>query len=294
MDWRKLPSLGALRAFAAYAEHGSLSGAARALNVSHAAISQQIRTLESEMGVPLVERGGRRLALTTAGFTLADTLGRAFDAIVQEVEVLTGAESLRPLQITTTPLFAAMWLMDRLSAFRAAHPGIDLMLNPTPARVDPAPGGIDVAIRYGDGAWTGVESTLLFETSIVIVAAPSLIGEARIESPADLLNLPWLQEVGTTEVNDWLARQGVTSARTGAMTHLPGNLVIEGVRRGDGISATPRAFVEPDIDEGRIRVLFEDEVPGRGYHVVTRRTQLRPRARAFVSWIQNAASDEAP
>ena len=291
IDWRSLPPLAAMRGFLALAQHGSLAQAGRALNVSHAAISQQVRALESHLGLSVVDRSGRRLELTADGQRLAEVLGRAFGDIAQEVDFLTGADARRPLQVTTTPLFAANWLMDRLSAFRLEHPQIDLMLNPTPVRVDLIAAGIDVAIRYGTGDWPGVESELLFESSFVTVAARSLIGDRTIDKPSDLLDLPWLQEYGTTEVNDWLAAQGVTAARTGAMTQLPGNLVIEGVRRGDGVSATARAFVEPDIAEGRVLVLFEDVVPGRGYHLVTRPGPQRPAARAFADWLRRAVRD---
>ncbi|SFO84281.1 LysR family transcriptional regulator [Tranquillimonas alkanivorans] len=293
MDWRTFPPLGALRAFAALAEHGSLSAAGAALNVSHAAISQQLRTLESHLGVMLVDRGGRRLTLTPEGDRLAEALLNAFGAIGVEIDALTGADAARPLQITTTPLFASNWLMDRLSAFRAVHPGIDIMVNPTPVVADPTPGGIDIAIRYGLGDWPGFESELLIDASLVVVAADSLIGAREIEKPSDLLDLPWLQEVGTTEINDWLTSHGVTAQRTGAMTHLPGNLILESVRRGDGVSATARAFVEPDIEEGRVRVLFEDEMPDRGYYLVTRPSAMRPAARAFAAWIRKAAREGA-
>ena len=290
MNWRRLPPLHALRAFAALAEHGSLSAAGTALNVSHAAIGQQVRALETHLGLRLVEKSGRGLALTPAGARLADTLTGAFAAIGREVEEITGADADRPLQVSTTPTFAANWLLPRIADFHGRHPEIDVMLNPTPQLVALEPGGIDIAIRFGRGGWPGLDSAQLMATDLAIVASRSLIGDRDISTPVELLDYPWLQELGTTEVTDWLKRMGVTEGRVRTMTHVPGNLVLDGVRRGTGISATTRAFIEDDIAAGRLRVLFEEPQPGSGYHIVTRPGVLRPSAKAFAAWLRRQAA----
>ena len=100
------PPLSALRAFAALAETGSFTKAGEALNVSHAAISQQVRALEERLGVPLLPRDGRRGALTAEGERLAAALHAGFGGIARAVDELTGGDALRPLQVTTTPAFA--------------------------------------------------------------------------------------------------------------------------------------------------------------------------------------------
>ncbi|HVL21483.1 MAG TPA: LysR family transcriptional regulator, partial [Amaricoccus sp.] len=153
MHWQSLPSLSALRAFAALAEAGSFSRAGAALNVSHAAISQQVRALEERLGVLLVVRGGPRGRLTPEGLRLAQALAAAFADIAQAVDEVTGADAGRPLQVTTTSAFASNWLMPRLSEFRHLHPEVELMLNPTSQLIELAPGGVDVAIRFGTGTW---------------------------------------------------------------------------------------------------------------------------------------------
>ena len=155
MDWRSLPSLSALRAFAALAQTGSFTRAGEALNVSHAAVSQQVRALEERLGVPLLPRDGRRGVLTAEGERLAAALDTAFLAIGRAVDEVTGADAWRPLQVTTTSAFAMSWLMPRLSEFRHEHPQIELMLNPTAQLVELAPGGVDVAIRFGRGSGAG-------------------------------------------------------------------------------------------------------------------------------------------
>jgi LysR family glycine cleavage system transcriptional activator len=293
MDWQALPPLTALRAFSALAETGSTAAAGARLNVSHAAISQQVRQLETHMGVALVDRSGRQTRLTAEGRDLADALALGFGAIARAVEALTGADAARPLQISTTPSFAAHWLMPCLSEFRQAHPQVDLMIDPTPRLVGMEPGGIDIAIRYGTGDWPGLDAELLFRSPIVAVAAPGLVADKRVACPDDLADLPWLQEFGTTESSDWLRRRGVTRERAGGLVQVPGNLLLDGLRNGQGVAVTVREWVRQDITSGRLRLLFEDETEA-GYHIVTRPGVLRPPARAFVTWLRRQARRTVP
>ena len=292
MDWRALPSLNALRAFAALAGTGSFSRAGQALNVSHAAVSQQVRALEDRLGVALLPHDGRRGVLTPEGERLAAALETAFTGIGRAVEELTGADAHRPLQVTTTSAFATSWLMPRLSEFRHEHPDVELMLNPTADLVDLVPGGVDVAIRYGRGPWRGLEADMLVASPIVLVAAPALIGERQIAEPRDILDLPWLQELGTSEMTAWLKTRGVVAPKKENVTHLPGHLVLEALRNGDGVSLTTRVLIEREIGAGRLKVLFEDLQPGTGYYVVTRPGVQRPPLKAFVRWLKRYARPE--
>jgi len=289
LDWSTLPPLSALRAFSAYADRKSVTDAGRALNVSHAAISQQIRNLETHLGVSLLDRTGRRMRLTTEGERLAGALSEGFGMMVHMVEELTGRDADRPLEISATPGFAATWLMPRLPEFRANHPEISLTIDPSATIRTLSPGGLDVAIRYGDGAWNGLDSQLLVRSPIVVVAAKSLVGDVEIKDAADLRSFPWLQEFGTNEATDWLTEHGVDHDRSRGMTALPGNLMIEAARQGQGIAITARLFVEPDVQAGRLRLLFEDS-RDKGYWLVTRPGIARPPLRHFVSWLRREAA----
>jgi len=289
MSLRSLPPLAQLRAFAALVEAGSMSAAGELLNVSHAAISQQIRALEAHLGLNLVEKSGRGVMLTSIGKQLGDSVSQSFGAIVQEVEALTGADADRPLQISTTPMFAAGWLMPRIGAFREAHPGIDIMLNPTAATVSLEPGGIDLAIRFGKGKWPGLVAEPLIETDFVIAAATSLVGDACLCEPSDLLGYPWLQEIGTTETNDWLKAHGVEAHLVKGLTQVPGNLLLDGLRAGQGIVATTRTFIEADVARGDVAVLFERDDRGHGYFLIHRPDPLRAPAKAFATWLKRQA-----
>ncbi|MEM6481341.1 MAG: LysR family transcriptional regulator [Pseudomonadota bacterium] len=280
-----LPPLTALRAFLALSETGSAVAAGRALNVSHAAISQQIRVLEDHMGVSLVDRGGRSLVLTSEGRELAEALRSGFGTIERTVSAITGADAERAVQVSTTQLFATTWLMPRLLDFQKKHPDIDLMVNPVAALNDPEPGGIDVGLRFGSGDWTGLESEMLVPTDIVITAAPSLVGDTKIEHPCDLLQFPWLEELHDSSSTDWLQKHGVTEGRVRQWTHVPGNLVLDGARAGQGVICTAMSSVEADLAEGRLKLLFRDK-GDTGYHIVTRPGILRPKAKAFLTWLR--------
>ncbi|MEP5633060.1 MAG: LysR substrate-binding domain-containing protein [Tateyamaria sp.] len=289
MDWRDLPPLAALRAFAAYVETGSVVAAGAALSVSHAAVSQQLRSLETHLGVALLDRSGRALKLNGEGEILAQGCAEGFASIARAVALITGAEANRPLHISPTPSFAAAWLMPRLPEFRAAHPGISITLDPTPEKVALAPGGVDLSIRYGKGDWAGVDSELLLETPMVVVAAPSLIEGKDVSDATALSLLPWLEEAGTTESTNWLDARGVARGMRGSLTQAPGNLLLDGARDGQGIAVTVRLFLEADIRAGRLCVLHEDTSPGTGYHIVTRPGVQRPPLKAFLRWIRKAA-----
>ena len=259
MSWHNLPPMSSLRAFTAYAETGSLQKAGDALNVSHAAISQQIRNLEAHLGVQLLDRKERQAQLMQEGRSLSDALQSGFGVIAQEVEKLTGVEDARALTVTTTPSFAANWLVPRLAGFRTKHPEIDVVIDANPHTVPLERGGPDVAIRFGEGDWTGLETQLLVKTCRVAVAAPSFICDDCPTTPADLARFPILQEVGTSESSLWLEKHGVCEAGKGGRIILPGNLTLDAARMGQGITVTAEIWVKSDLESGRLVKLFEDE-----------------------------------
>ena len=285
MDWSQLPSLTSLRAFAALADGKSYTRAATALNVSHAAVSQQVKALEERLGVSLVVRVGRGIMLTSVGASLARDLETGFAAIRRGVETLTGADVSRPVQITTSPAFAVEWLMPRIAEFQQRHPEITLMLNPSVEVMELKWGGIDLAVRYKDRRRLEKEVTPVLISDMVVIGTPSLIGNKAYDDPAALMNMPWLQELGTNEVADWFERRGVTLDRPLMISQMPGNLIMQAVRRGDGISYTARAFFKDEIRSGQVVVLYSDPAVGT-YYIETCPGVMRPPVKTFVNWLK--------
>ncbi|KAJ54881.1 hypothetical protein ACMU_14045 [Actibacterium mucosum KCTC 23349] len=292
MDWRNLPPLAALRAFAAFAERGNVTEAGAALNVSHAAISQQIRQLEEVLGRPLVDRSARALTLTAEGRQLAAGLVSGFQQISDMVEHLRGDVSSQPVRVATTPTFASNWLVGRLAQFRADCPGIDVVINPSSQIEKLGPGGHDLAIRFGRGNWAGLDSTLLLHSDYVIAASPDLIGDTVFTDMTQVAQFPWLLEDGHKEMENWLASEGMPLSAHTDIARLPGFYILDAMRRGEGIAGTSRTFVEADIAAGRLRVLFTQSDPNSGYHLVTPRGVLRPATQAFATWIKRRVRQE--
>jgi LysR family transcriptional regulator, glycine cleavage system transcriptional activator len=287
MDWKAYPSLNSLRAFATVAETRSYSRAGATLNISHAAVSQQIKGLEARLGVVLVVREGRGIKLTHEGIELARQLEKGFAVIREGVEAVTGADAMRPVQISMSPAFGARWLLPRLRDFQQRHPKITLMLNSTADVVELVPGGIDIAIRFGNGHWPGLDVSPLLLPSMVVVGARELVGTEKLD-PLKLAEFPWLQEAGTQEVTDWLSRRGITPQRPVEITHMPGNLIMEAVQRGDGLTFTARCFVSEEVESGRLVELFSEDNCG-GYYIVTRSNVLRPSVLTFTKWLKQQA-----
>ncbi|MEP5728988.1 MAG: LysR family transcriptional regulator [Sulfitobacter sp.] len=285
MNWRSLPPLSALRAFAAFAQTRNIVAAGDALGVSHAAVSQQLRSLETHLDVALLDRTNRSLALTAVGERLAQVLQSGFTQIIDVVEEITNQQGARPLHISATPTFAASWLMPRLPRFRQLHPEVDIMIDPSALLVPLSADGIDVAIRYGTGPWPGLENEMLLQSPMVVVAAPSLVGDTEFADLVELAKFPWLEELGTSEATAWHRRFGVPRAELGMM-QVPGNLLLDGARDGQGVAVTVRAFVERDIAAGRLRELHSEDPSQGGYHIVTRTGVLRPAVKDFVMWLR--------
>lgn len=285
MKWSDLPSLSSLRAFSAVAEHKNYTHAGRALNVTHGAVIQQIKALENHIGVGLVMRDGRGVRLTPEGAALAQDLSLGFASIFKGVENLSSASAKSPVQVTMSPAFATSWLMPRLVSFQKRHPDITLLLNPTQDVIELKPGGIDLAISYTDQRRPIEGADILFKADMVVVGTPDLVGETEMDNAEQLKLLPWLQELGTEEVADWMQLQGVTLERSLMISHMPGNLIMEAVRRGDGVTYTPRPFVEADIRSGRLVELFNRPKFGC-FYIRQRPGATRPSVKSFIKWLK--------
>jgi LysR family transcriptional regulator, glycine cleavage system transcriptional activator len=288
MDWLNLPPLTSLRAFAAVAETGSFSKAGGQLNVTHAAVSQQVKSLEAHLDTSLVVRDGRGIRLTSTGAELARNLDAGFSTIQKGVETLTGVDALRPVQVTMSPVFAVKWLMPRIADFQIRYPEITLLLNPTGQFVDIKPGGMDVAIRYCRQDEISSDHDQIASFDLAVVGAPSVFGNTKITDPAQLVHFPWFQELGTNEVTDWFSRHGVILDRPLMISHMPGHMILEGICNGEGITYSSRQWVGNEIQSGELIELFPEETAGY-FYILTQQDTLRPPVRTFVTWLREQA-----
>lgn len=284
----RLPSLTALRAFEAAARTGSFSAAGRELNVTHAAVAQQVRALEAELGVPLAYRDGRGLALTEDGRKLSQSLTDGFRAIGGTLAEIVNADGDRPLRLTITPSFAAKWLMPRLGRFWRLNPDIALTLDPDDRVRDLNRDGFDLAIRYGEGRWPGTSNELLLRTEDVVVGSPALLGSRQSLTVAEMQDMPWITEAGWPEEMAWLRGIGLDPDRLD-ITEMPTeDLTALAAREGLGLSVELAPLAAPDVAAGRLRIVYTAPTDGDfGYWIVTRPGARSAALRTFIRWLKS-------
>ena len=265
-------------------ETRSFTHAGARLNVTHAAISQQVRSLEKWFGAPLVSKSGRKIDLTETGRGLARELALGFEHIQRGVAQVAEDQAERPVQVTMSPAFAVKWLMPRLSEFQREHPDISLLFQPTSNVVELRPGGIDVAIRYSDANRLAKDVTPVLVADMAAVASPKLVGNTDISDPAQLLNYAWLQELGTEEVAYWFGLHGLAGKAPTTVSHMPGNLIVDAVKRGDAVSFTAMSFFEEELQRGELLAFFPFREFGI-YYLEWNADTARPAVKTVVNWL---------
>ena len=180
-----LPPLDSLRGFEAAARHLSFTRAAAELFVTQSAISRQVKNVESAIGVPLFQRFNRRLELTPAGERLFGAVSRALAGLEAAIADIRGP--VASVVTVTTPLsFASLWLVPRLSAFRARHPEIDIRIAANDSILSLERERMDCAIRFCEPASAPRDAVPLMSEEAFPVASPALIRRKRLKSPMDL------------------------------------------------------------------------------------------------------------
>lgn len=313
---QRLPPLNALKAFEAAARHLSVKKAAVELNVTPAAVSHQIRTLEEYLNVQLFHRYNRALELTDSARASLPKLREGFDCLAQAVERLRTHTSGGMLTVSAAPSFAARWLMPRLHRFIAAHHEIDVRVSARMRRVS-VDGKVDVAERatletwlddsdvailYGHGHYPGLDVHKLLALTVTPICSPQIMsGEHPLKTPEDLKYHMLLHD-DTGEMYDgesfwevWLRAAGVKDidAKRGArFSHAV--LAFEAAMDAVGVVASMPSLAAEDIAAGRLIMPFDLKVPldSAYYLVCEEHAVTRPAVAAFRNWlIAEAAKD---
>ncbi len=284
----RLPPMQALRAFEAAAREKSLTRAADALHVTHGAISHQIKALEQDLGVALVERAGRGIRLTDEGERFATRVRAAFAELAAAVQEMEQRSNPRRLRVSCTPSFGARWLLPRIGRFVADNPDIDLDINATNALADFTRGDADVAIRYGFGHWPGLDAEHLTDDAFFPVCSPQIPGGPP-KRPEDLAKYtllrgedeywkPWFDAVGL----DWPEPERGTIFSDSS--HL-----LQAAADGQGVALARRTLIGKDLHNGVLMRPFDVEVPAprRFYLVYPQRLRDAPKLEAFRTWLRH-------
>lgn len=301
---RNLPPLNALRAFESAARNLSVSGAAAELSVSPAAISHQIRLFEDFIGLPVLERSGRGIALTDAGRAALGPIQLGFAQFHGAMDAIDALGETGTLNISVAPSFAAKWLLPRLHDFQQRHPQIDVNVSASVQLVDFTRDSVDVAIRYGAGSYQELHSEKLLSESVYPVCSPALLSQgAPLALPADLSNHTLLHD--DSPDNDpscpgwdhWLRAAGhgdIDAARGPRFNQA--SLVLEAAALGRGVALAKATLAEADIKAGRLVRLFSTEVPVNfGYYVVAPKAKLNlPKVSFFRDWLRTQVNELEP
>jgi LysR family transcriptional regulator, glycine cleavage system transcriptional activator len=294
---RHLPPLNSLRAFEAAARHLSFTLAAAELNVTQAAVSHQIKSLEDQLGMPLFRRLNRALLLTDAGQTLYPATNNAFDILATAIDRLHRHDKYGELTITTMDSFAASWLVPRLGKFKQAHHDIDVRLTTSDEMIDFARENVDMAIRYGNGDWPGVFVEPLMSEEMFPVCAPSLLQLGPpLKTPADLKHHALLHDDMRVDWRMWLMAAGEPNIdTTRGLSYQHSNLVVQAAEQGDGVALARSVLVSNALAAGRLVKPFDLALPANfAYYIVCPQgSEHRPKIKEFRLWLAGMAKSEA-
>lgn len=299
----RLPPLNALRAFEAVVRLGSMAQAAEALAVTPGAISQQVRLLESVIGVSLFRREGRQLVPTEAGLAAAALAGEAFDQLARAVALMRQPAKRDRLTVSVAPSFAGKWLAPRLFRFQEAHPELEVWVSADSAKVDLGRGAADLAIRYGPGEGPRGEKTLLLQEEVLPVCSPDLLARAPIPTPEALAGQTLLHdaspesEVDGADWATWLRGRKLRgiSVRGGPRFNQSA-LVIDAAVAGRGVALAKRTLAQNDLRAGRLVSLFPDgaaPVKSAYYVLQAPERELGGASDQFLAWLLREARSDA-
>jgi LysR family transcriptional regulator of beta-lactamase len=284
--------LKALRAFESSARHLSFTRAALELNVTQAAVSQQVRMLEDRLGAALFKRLPRGLGLTDEGRALLPVLSDAFTRIERVLNQFEGGRFHEVLTVGVVGTFAVGWLMPRLKAFRDTHPFVELRLLTHNNLVDLAAEGLDYAIRFGEGGWGGTDSALLFDAPLSVLCGPDIARRLRV--PADLSRETLLRSYRADEWNAWFAAAGLSPWPLNGPVFDSSRLMVEAAVQGAGVALAPPCMFASELGRGLLVQPFETHIRLGGYWLTWLRSRrISPAMEAFRDWLLGAARQTA-
>lgn len=273
--------------FDAVCKAGGVRRAADQLSVTPGAVSQQIKQLESALGVALFRKAGREIELTDLGRDLASRIGDLFDQVEAAVDEFVGRNKPGRIRLKVIPSFATKWLIPNLASFCARYPDVDVaMATVTHAHEVDVLGDADFVVRQGNGRWPGLHADLLFEDAFVPACSPAIA--VTIRSRDDLLHATLIRSMMRPDAwSIWFASAGMpeaSPARTMALANTA--LCLQAAADGVGVAIVQQAYVADDLASGRVVIPVPHVArTGEGYFLACdpRRREDYP-LRQFREW----------
>jgi LysR family glycine cleavage system transcriptional activator len=287
----RLPPLTALRAFDAAARHMSFAKAADELNVTPAALSFQIKTLEQHFGAPLFRRLNRAVELTEAGRALAPGAADGFQTLAAAWRAARRTQDSASLTVTAGPAFTAKWLAPRLYEFAQLHPEIELRFSASLRMMDFARDNVDVAIRFGYGPDPGLYSLPLADEWVTPVMVPALA--ARYPTPESLSEATLMTDESIDFLDPpadwatWFTAMGVAAPAVHGPRFSQADHAVDAALAGVGVVLGRRALVIKDLVEGRLVAPYGTALRtgARFRFLCPEGAETRPQIAAFRDWI---------
>jgi DNA-binding transcriptional LysR family regulator len=292
--------LNALNAFIAVARRRSFAGAARDLGVSTSALSQSVRQLEARLGVTLLTRTSRTVALTDAGQRLLEHSGAAIDQALESLKTV----SARPGEITgrvrlSVPSLAVGLILARLlPRFADRHPKVEVQVQVENRFVNIVAEGADAGIRLSEAIERDmVQVRLTPPARFVVAAAPSYLSRhGTPQQPQDLLQHACISIRGSFSGARyaWELERGKKAWRVpveGPVTTSDPELMRQLAVAGVGLLYAFEPQIADDLRQGRLRLVLEPyaaAVPGLFLYFPSR-AQVSPALRAFVDVAREVA-----
>lgn len=282
---RKLPPLSALRAFEATARLHSVGKAAAELNVTHPAISHQLKQLESHFGQVLMEKSGRGVTATEPGKQLAQALTGAFDAMALACARLEQQGQSPTLVVACTPSVASRWLIPLLPAFAQRHPEVQLRIVYASQTAETIDEGIDVLIRHWDGPYQGpYESQVLLSGETRPVCNPSLL--TQLEDPTHWWQLPLLHDQSPHNWQAWFDAASLPApALNSGMVYEDFNLMSTAAIAGHGVALCPTALIQQELSNGYLVELSPISASRERRYLLLHRPGGNELVMAFHDWL---------
>lgn len=284
----RLPPLNPLRAFEATARHMSVTRAAEELNVTHSAVSHQIRTLEDSLAVKLFKRSAGRMVLSAEGAALLPAVSSAFERIAQAASDLSRSAEGGRITVQCVGGLLSLWLLPVISSFCQLYPQASLKLMPgndVAALRNPE---VDICICYGDGHWPDYHVELLSPVRLFPVCHPSLLRSRPLRAPKDLFNHTLLHADGGREWDNWLSANAL-KVQPDTRQHFlaDARLALEAASFGNGIALGDTVTSRRAVASGLMIAPFDLEVPAAYSFYVLRRKESGASAivDAFGAWL---------
>ncbi|MDR5818776.1 MULTISPECIES: LysR family transcriptional regulator [unclassified Caballeronia] len=291
----KIPNMGALLAFEAAARHESFTHAAKELFLTESAISRQIATLESNLGVRLFVRAKQRVVLTRAGRIYGTQVRRSLEQLDRDtLSIIAHGSGGGYLELAVLPTFASQWLIPRIGDFYACTPDVRVNMGVRTDAFSFAESHFEAAIHYGKPTWPGTTADYLFGEEVVPVCKASLL-ERPIGHVHELLAYPLLHS--TTRPDDWtrwFASLGVEDASTmHGMRYELHTMAISAAAAGLGVALVPKFLVSGQLEQFGLIVPFEASIKADSAYYLVYPTELshgKPLEK-FREWLLKQASE---